>query len=495
MRTRPVLFVLLLGLAMLAPATPAWAQDAGVAEPAAAPAANPADPKPADAKPAEGQGADAKSASPAPADPNAAPAEPPPAQPAVEAPAPAPMSMPGMPAMPGRPQGTPFQLAVRVQKADEAWKRNPVPQQDVLLEIYAGGTMIRTYTAQTGADGVANFDKLTLIPGARFIPVVVADGIRFEGRPIAPTSGSKAEANVNVYEKTYGDEGVVVSDLLTTVDVVEGFLVYNQIWTIANARPRAFDVTHATDPKYSEGLVIQLPTMAEGIEAVVSRGQGAMRDAKVVESRVIVTDPILPATDQDEPLRVQIRYSSKLLDPSLHYSQTIAYPVENMRVITTLTTPYKRTPRLNLSMTAPGFANVGPGRMPGMRDGTEFLIAEGRKAAAGSNLEFTITGFPVHDPVWRWLALVGGLLSVVVGVILFRQDAASKRDPATLAALKRRALEEEREQLYELLRDLDDRFFNGEVTERAYDIEVASLRERLALVLRRLDDTASRKAA
>ena len=50
-----------------------------------------------------------------------------------------------------------------------------------------------------------------------------------------------------------------------------------------------------------------------------------------------------------------------------------------------------------------------------------------------------------------------------------------------------RALTDEREVLFDALRDLDERYDEGDLSERRYDIEAAKLRERLALVMRRLE--------
>jgi len=493
MNTRNLILVLISSLALLLVPAISAAQDAGVAPPAA-PAAQ------ATPEPTAAPAAAPDKAEPA-ADPAAA--EPVPAVPAVPGvpveppPAAEPPGVPdSMPALPTRPKGTPFELGVRVNKVDDAWKKAPVAGQDVLLQIFAGDMMIKTYTQKTGPDGLATFSKLTLIPGARFVPAVIHDGVRFAGRQIAPSSGSKLETDINIYDKTYTDEGLVVTDLLTTIDVVEGFLIYMEIWTLANTQPRVFDLSKATDPKYADGMVIELPIKAEGIEAIVTRSQNTIAEAKVVDNKVMVTEPILPAMEGEDPIRVQIRYSMKLDSATVTFRQPLAYNVDNMRVIATMTTPYKRTPRMDLKMTAPGFTAVGPTRpSQGMRDGTEFMMAEGGKAKAGGALEFTISGFPVKDPPWRWLALFGGLGAVIAGFALSRGDAQKKRNPATVAALKRQALEEEREKLFDALRDLDDRYFTGEVTDRAYDLEVASLRERLSLVLRRLDAKPAREAA
>jgi Tfp pilus assembly ATPase PilU len=76
-------------------------------------------------------------------------------------------------------------------------------------------------------------------------------------------------------------------------------------------------------------------------------------------------------------------------------------------------------------------------------------------------------------------------LILVGGVWLYRQEVARLEGGSARKVLLR-ALEQEREELFEDLRDLEESYDQGEVSDRRYDVEAAELRERLALVLRRL---------
>lgn len=404
------------------------------------------------------------------------------------------------PMMPGsgplqRPQGKPFDLTVAVTQVDNAWKRAPAPGAEVLLEVYAGDTRVKSYTAKTDASGAATFQGLFRIEGARYVPVATFEGVVYRGAPLSPTQDAHT-SQIDVYGKTYEDSALQVSDLMTTVDVVERFLVFMQMWSFVNTAPQTFDVAHATDPRYAEGLVIELPIKAEGIQARIFLPTGEPIEAQVVESRIYIKEPIPPAGEGSQPLRVQIHYSMKLEDTDFAYAQPIAYPVESMRVIVNQTTPYKRHPRLNLTLEAPGFGSVGRNQqMPGMREGMEFVVARDGQAKPGDTLRFTIRGYPVPKPWGAWLALGGGALVLAAGGFILQRERSRQSDASRLAALRLKALQEERESLYDALRYLDDRYYNGEVSDRAYDLEVASLRERLALVLRRLEAEGKEQAA
>ena len=389
---------------------------------------------------------------------------------------------------PQRPKGGLFDLDVAVSTLDKDSKKKPAAGQQVLLEVYAGEQMVKNYSEKVGPDGVAAFSKLFRIQGARYVPAVVYEGVRYQGDPIFPNA-DKMSAEINVYGKTYSDENLVVTDLVTTVDIAEGYLVFRQNWSLVNKSPLTFDVANNTEQKYADGLLFEMPTRAEGISAAVFQGGGRdFKEARVVENRVYVKQPVPPAGPGGESLRVQIHYSIKLLDSDFDYTQPLAYNVEGMRVLVTLTTSHKKHPRLDLSMTAPGFAEVKDNaQVPGMQPGAVFIDARGGSAKAGGSLTFNIRGYPVEDRLPRWIALMAGLIGGL-GVLGFGiREMKMKRSGKNASRLRIEALEGEREALFDALRDLDDRYYDGQLTDRAYDIEVASLRERLALVLRRLD--------
>lgn len=410
-------------------------------------------------------------------------------------PSPAPSSMPGGA---GMPQRKPFTLKVAVQKVGADGKKAPVPGASVLVDAIAGQMKITSYTATSDANGVATFE-LNGVSGANYVPKVVHEGINFTGASVSPTQDVH-EVAIDLFDKSFDDKNLLVTDMMTTVDLWEDYLVFTQMWTFVNAAPVAFDPTGAGE-RYAEGLPIVLPKMAQGINAMVIRGQGVTEEGRVVENRVLVNAPVPPMAEGQDPLRVQLRYSIPMNASTMEYRQELEYKIEGMRVVVPLQTRYKRHPRLNLELTAPGFPEVGKGnRMPGMRADLDFVVARDGHAEPGGELYFTISGLPIPEPTKRNIALGLGLLVLLGGGLLLgreRKGDSLKGKGASKALM--RALTEEREDLFDALRDLEDRYEDGELSDRLYDIEAARLRERLALVLRRLDQergvSSSRKGA
>ncbi len=399
-----------------------------------------------------------------------------------QAPAPAPASAPG-----AMPQRKAFKLNVKVNKRGDGGAETPAAGVAVLLDAMAGDMKIRSYNAKTNEQGVATFD-LVGVMGARYVPKVVHEGINFTGQAVTP-SQDVHDATIVLFDKTFDDKGLLVTDMMTTVDLWEGYLVFTQMWTFVNTGPTAFDPTGSTDEKYAEGLPIVLPKKAQGINAMVMRGGGVTEQARVFENKVFVTAPVPPMVEGSEPLRVQLRYSMTLKDSFFEYEQPLDYAVEGMRVVVPLQTRFKKHPSLSLTLNAPGFPDIGDGRrMPGMNPNMKFVVARDGTAEPGSKLYFTVDGYPVHDPPGRWIALGLVVLALLGGFMLFARESKGKGGQGRGARkLKIRALTDEREDLFDALRDLDERYEDGELSDRRYDIEAARLRERLALVLRRLE--------
>ncbi len=400
----------------------------------------------------------------------------------------------GAPATPGAmPARRPFSLKVKVQKVDAEGKKVPMAGADVLLDAMASPQMkIKTYTEKADADGVATF-SLTAVEGSTYIPKVLSDGINFTGEQVVPDADAKA-ITIDVFGKTFDDSGVIVSELMTTVDLTEGQLVFMQMWTFVNTSPFAFDPSGALNSeKYKKGLPIQLPKKAQGAHATVMLGKGVVQDAELFEDMVFVKAPIPPQAEGQDPLRVQIRFGMPLEDAVLEYSQPLLYKIEGMRVIVSLQTRFAKMPELALQLEAPGFPSVGDGReMPGMRKDQKVLVARDGHAEPGGALNFTVSGYPAHDPPERKIALALFVLILIVGGVVFlRERRGAGQGGKNSRELRIKALTDEREDLFDALRDLEERFDQGELGDRAYDIEVARLRERLALVLRRLDQAQS----
>jgi hypothetical protein len=379
-------------------------------------------------------------------------------------------------------RGKPFALDVTVSKKGEAGAE-PVAGATVLLEARAGEMVVTKKSAVTGAGGVAKFETLQSIAGVTYVPTVTHDGATFSAVGVVPPKdGSRLTSSLSVYGISTDDSKIRVSQLITAAELWEDQFLITQTWTFVNRDTVAFDPTKAGGEKYNDGLQIRTPTDAKGVHATVIRGRGDVTQARVVEDKVWVRSPVPPETKGTEPLRVRLQFSLDHNTDTLSLDQPILYPVEYSEVIAPLGTRFEKVPTLDLSMNAPGHTV----ETRKLRNGDQGLVASGGKYSAGDGLRFDLSGFPVFTSPFNNIAAVLVLLIFVGGVLLFRKEVVTRRGGRSEMQQRTVALKSERETLFESLRDLELRYDQGGVSDRAYDIEAASLRERLALVLRRL---------
>ena len=393
-------------------------------------------------------------------------------------------------AMPAR--GEPFSLDVKVVKNGADGKPAPLAGATVLLEARAGEVVVTKKSATTGVDGVAQFATLQSIAGVTYVPTVTHDGATFSALGVVPpTDGSKQSRELAVYGLSVDDSKVRVSELITAAELWEDQFLITQTWTFVNRDAVAFDPTKAGGEKYLDGLQLRAPTDAKGIHATVIRGRGDVSEARVVEDKIWVRASVPPAAEGQEPLRVRLQFSLDHNTDTLALAQPLLYPVEYSEVIAPLGTRFKKVPTLDLTMTAPGHKV----EQRKLRSGDPGLVGLEGAFKSGDTLVLTLVGYPTFASPFNNIALVLFFGLLLGGAVLFRRELVTRRAGRSEEQLRRRALQAERENLFESLRDLELRFDTGGVSDRAYDIEAASLRERLALVLRRLTSNDSTDAS
>ncbi len=387
-------------------------------------------------------------------------------------------------------RGKPFALDVTVGKKGSGDTPEAVSGATVLLEARAGEMVVTKKSAVTGADGVARFEELQSIAGVTYVPTATYEGATFSAVGIVPPSdGSRQKSALSVYGLSTDDSKVRVSQLITAAELWEDQFLITQTWTFVNRDTVAFDPMTAGGEKYNDGLQIRAPSAAKGIHATVIRGRGDVTQARVAEDKIWVRAPVPPDAKGQEPLRVRLQFSLDHITDTLSLEQPILYPVEYSEVIAPLGTRFTKVPTLDLTLTATGH-QVEKSKL---RNGDMGLVASGGKFDEGGALTFELVGFPVFKSPLNDIAAVLVLLVFIGGIVMYRREVVTRRGGRTEAQLRTQALAGERELLFESLRDLELRYDQGGVSDRAYDIEAASLRERLALVLRRLaaDQTTS----
>jgi hypothetical protein len=334
----------------------------------------------------------------------------------------------------------------------------------------------------TNAAGVATFDRIPrslMTSGLKVHAVTTYGGIAFESA--AATPAPNTTLNVEVYEKGLDVSVVEIANLRNVVEVWEGYLVFTQYYTLTNTGDTALDVKLLPDTEYEKGIPLVLPVKAKGINIT---GPG---ESVVVNSTVFWKGVLKP----DARVNLQARFSMTAKETEFVYEQKMDYPTRNVEVVVPIQTQFKKLPRLDsVELRPPGFEETEQGAgIFGLRDDIEFIGARGLSVDAGESFSFQLRGLPFEKPITPWVFLGLGILFGLGIVVIARREMKRSKTEAGRREV-REALEAEREMLLDdlvaLERDLDE----GLITEREYQLEAMALRERLALVLKRLSDLA-----
>lgn len=339
----------------------------------------------------------------------------------------------------------------------------------------------RTWSSVTNNQGLASFsiEESVGLSGLRLQAHTTFGGVSFQSPPTRPADGLQIETKL--YDLGHDISGLRVLQKRVVVEPWEEYLIISQFWTLMLPGDRAVDLGLSPDPNLQRGLPIRLPLEAEGIHF---SGPG---DHEIINNFVYWKGVLQP----NAPISFQIRFSQPVRTSETTFRQTMAYPVDEVQVIAPIQTQYQKIPRLeDLTLVAPGFHVSSDAGQLGLRSDMDFLVATGRSLNAGEEYAFRIEGLPFKRPTGGWIALIGGLLGALIIFVFGRKEFQSLKAERTreklLKALKsqHQALLDELHSLHEELGrdDLDDVLL-GELEE-----EEALLRERLALILRRIRD-------
>jgi hypothetical protein len=174
---------------------------------------------------------------------------------------------------------------------------------------------------------------------------------------------------------------------------------------------------------------------------------------------------------------------------SFVYEQSTDYPVEEVAVAVPLETKSDKIPRLDdVTLAAKGFESVEvTSNPPNLRPGKEYLYASGRSLQTGESYAVKLTGLPFDQPITPWVFL--GLGIAGIGFVFFfarREIGWTETDKGRQTALE--TLRAEREELLDELALIEQEWRSGEIDEIDYETETLRLRERLALVVRKIHE-------
>lgn len=336
------------------------------------------------------------------------------------------------------------------------------------------------WEAFTNAAGVATFDRIPkslMTSGLKVHAVTTYGGIAFESA--ASTPAPNTTLNIEVFEKGLDTSVVEIANLRNVIEVWEGYLVFTQYYTLTNTGETALDVKLLPDEEYEKGLPLVLPVKAKGINVT---GPG---ESLVVNSTVFWKGVLKPGAR----VNLQARFSMTATGTEFAFEQEMGYPTQNVEVVVPIQTQFKKLPRLDaVELRPPGFEETerGPGIF-GMRDDIDFIGARGLSLEPGQSFSFQLRGLPFKEPITPWVFLVLGIVTGLGLLLLARRESKRVKTAAGQQEIKE-ALQGEREALLDDLVDLERDLDEGLITEREYQLGTMALRERLALVLKKIAD-------
>ena len=331
--------------------------------------------------------------------------------------------------------------------------------------------MAITETSSSGEDGVYTFENVEMPPERAFLAGVDYAGGTY-GSDVATVDPEFPVLNLQVviYEPST-DASVLTTDRLhiffdftdpELVQVVEVYIVSN---------PTSYSIVSST----SGGPVLFFPLPAGYQNLQFEEGVLGERFMET-EGGFTDTTSVPPGSSQ-----YQLVFAFNMpYDRRLEFSQPMA--METMAVVIMI-------PDNGVKLSSADLMDAG------VRDfqGTMFQMYNGSNLAAGSSLEFSLSGKPAQSGAsmldqssWQGIAVGLGVLGVVLvalGVWLYRRN---QRTAGLEADLEEEILEAETpadqddtDALMDAIIALDDQFQAGELPEEAYLQRRAELKERL----------------
>ncbi|MFW5966701.1 MAG: hypothetical protein ACOCV2_04235 [Persicimonas sp.] len=341
---------------------------------------------------------------------------------------------------------------------------------------------VHEFSAVTNEDGVATFEDVPtdlIDQGLELYAATTHGGHTFKSGRQDATDG--LELSIPVYETGGDASSVVIDRMQTVVHVWEDNLFLQQNWQLSVDGDRIVDTAELDGARYEDGLPLTLPVKAEGIEA---QGPG---ETEVVDSTVHWQGTLEP----DKPTQLTIQFAMRVPGTSMIYEQPLDYPAEHLEVIVPLEPRHERLQVdyfEGLSLAAPGFeVDVGQsgGPMQMQQNQGRALVAERSDVEAGEEMAFKLDGLPFDKPIAGWITVALGLLAAT-GVIIFARRERERVDESRRSGELGDILREEREELLDELALLERDYRDGEVSDVEYERERLLLRERIALVMKRL---------
>jgi 5-hydroxyisourate hydrolase-like protein (transthyretin family) len=373
--------------------------------------------------------------------------------------------------------------AIEGQVANGTSGASPDSVTGLEVTLYALGAEGEEYAAEVITDHEGRFRFENLDAGAeqgyRF--ELSYEGVTYSGEVAFSAGDTVLPILVTVYETTDSDEAIVVTRQHIILDFSDQGLAVQELYIFDNSSDMIYVGRGGSILHFS------LPGDATGL---------ALSDSHL-QSNVIETDQGFDSLLPVEPGQSQVLFSYLLPydQRSLTLRRKLMYPTNSLDVL---------IPDVGVQ------AESGQLTYRGLTGGeqTSYLHFEAQDLGRGAEIEVSLSGSPggaatlalsgvslssgVRE-LWPWIAaglvLVGGLLAFAqLRLQRTRRKGAGAPPPVTAEDQSRDSeLRARRQELLQLVADLDDAFAEGNVSEEGYRQLRESVHSRLMEISRRLE--------
>lgn len=386
------------------------------------------------------------------------------------------------------------EIDVHVERVTSDLSVRRVPEKEVELSIIQPPhKVVRTVKATTNGQGIAHFSLKPAKNQQAFASAIIHDNKVFSDSGIPLDEPGKATINIRNKRSTSRLDSVFSPRMITILELWEDYVIVTQVWNLASTSQVMVKPDSSTK---KSGLRIPLPDDATGIRVVQPK-----EGVEVNETEIFYQQPIAPAGKRESGApSLVVRFSLKHDNESeLSFSQPLAFDVENASIVVPQTSTHKGMERLDVELDVPLCAsssdrstmcfaevrNQAEG-VPMLKNQAVRVAGSGRTRAIPSEMKVTTTGWPSPIPVAK---IVGGLavalacIGLLALLLMERRNsfAGNKSDVRSQLIAARERIFEESVGLQRLLHE-------ARIVESEYEVEMARLREELAVIERRLAD-------
>jgi hypothetical protein len=386
------------------------------------------------------------------------------------------------------------QIVVRVQQASEDFLPAALADAEVRLHLVRQPhEMLETITRTTDAAGQAYFD-VQVRPGVEAVAEVDV-GRRQFSEAIPLDEPGRHEVGLQAWPVTNDPSVVFVSRLITVLQPAEGYVVVQQVYSLATDRPVIWepDMSQAGPGMAGRLVRIALPDGAAGVRVVRPAEQ-----VRHLGDNLFFGAEVAPAGEGDDGPSLIVQYSVKTDNASRFvFEQPVSIDTSNVSFVVPRSSTFSRHPVLDVSLDVPICGEGAPAGVVcfetittdtsgmGIDPNAQVRVARGGRADAGAVLRADTNGWPSRPPWHAVAGLVSALLGLAVGVafIVRERRAAPADDPL---ARRVSALEAQRRRLLDEAAAVERAYVDGEILSRDREHRLAAIEAQLAVVHRAL---------